>query len=131
MFCCNTGEAGCCISSSSSDVDVEDPFATGSKIVGVGICAGVGWRRLLGSLEQLGWRLADGFRDDLMGSMVMIFLTTKLRLSPVHETIDFATKFFLSKQAENQLLSEDNNISLQPKQMNNRSLNFSKKTVRK
>ena len=41
MFCCNTGEAGCCTSSSSSDVDVEDPFATGSKIVGVGICAGV------------------------------------------------------------------------------------------
>ena len=79
MFCCNTGEAGCCTSSSSSDVDVEDPFATGSKIVGVGICAGLGWRRLLGSLEQLGWRLADGLRDDLMGSMVMIFPTTKLR----------------------------------------------------
>jgi hypothetical protein len=46
MFCCNTGEAGCCTSSSSSDVDVEDPFAAGSKIVGVGICAGLGWRRL-------------------------------------------------------------------------------------
>jgi hypothetical protein len=78
MFCCNTGEAGCC-TSSSSNVDVEDPFATGSKIVGVGICARVGWRRLLGSLEQLGWRLADGLPDDLMGSMVMIFPTTKLR----------------------------------------------------
>ena len=33
---------------------------------------------------------------------------------------------FSFKNTENQLLFDDNNISLQPKHMNNRSLNFSK-----
>ena len=43
MFFCNTGKAGCCTSASSSDVEVEDWSATGSKTVDAGICcAGVG-----------------------------------------------------------------------------------------
>ena len=69
----------------------------------------------LASSRRFSGRFNGIYGDDFLNNQIKII--TRSRNNRLCDKI-----FFFQKQAENQLLSEDNNISLQPKQMNNRSL---------